>query len=173
MNFSGGHTKLVNIQFQGKILLFLKIEVRLIYSVSGVQQSDSVIYIYMCVYVFLFRFFSITAYYKILNIVPCAIQLVLVVLYIYVYIYIFYIYVYSLYILYTPYILSLNREYIYRVYIYIFSLSIHRIYIYSIYLQQCVSQIPSLGKNSSLMYVGFLTPGDKQFSFSSSCGYTS
>ena len=31
------------------------------------------------VYIYFFRFFSIIAYYKILNIVPCAMQLVLVV----------------------------------------------------------------------------------------------
>ena len=42
-----------------------------------VQQSDSVLYIlyiYICVYIFFFRFFSIIGYYKILNIVPCAMQ---------------------------------------------------------------------------------------------------
>ena len=53
--------------------LFLLIELWLIYNVvldSGVQQSDSVIFIY----IFFFRFFSIIGYYKILNIVPCAIQ---------------------------------------------------------------------------------------------------
>ena len=46
---------------------FFLIEVWLIYSVvlvSGVQKSDT----------FFFRFFSIIVYYKILNIVPCAIQ---------------------------------------------------------------------------------------------------
>ena len=46
---------------------------QLIYNVvliSGIQQSDSCIYIY----IFFFRFFSIINYYKILNIVPCAIQ---------------------------------------------------------------------------------------------------
>ena len=48
--------------------------------VSCGQKSDSVIYvcIYICVclYInlFLFRLFSIIGYYKILNIVPCAIQ---------------------------------------------------------------------------------------------------
>ena len=50
------------------------IEVQLIYNavlVSGVQQSASVIHIYL----FFFRFFSIIGnYYKILNIVPRAIQ---------------------------------------------------------------------------------------------------
>ena len=35
-------------------------------------------YIYIYVYIFLFRFFSIIVYYKILSIVPCAIQQVLV-----------------------------------------------------------------------------------------------
>ena len=39
--------------------------------VSGVQQSDSV---YMHIYLFFFRFFSYIVYYKILSIVPCAIQ---------------------------------------------------------------------------------------------------
>ena len=37
--------------------------------VSDVQQSDSDI----CLYIIFFRFFSIIGYYKILNIVPCAI----------------------------------------------------------------------------------------------------
>ena len=37
--------------------------------VSGVQQSKSVIYIH----IFFFRFLSLIGYYKILNIVPCAI----------------------------------------------------------------------------------------------------
>ena len=53
--------------------IFLKIfiEVQLIYNVvlvSGVQHSDSVVYI------FFFIFFFIMAYYRILNIVPCAIH---------------------------------------------------------------------------------------------------
>ena len=38
---------------------------------SGVQLSDSVISIYL--YIFIFRFFSIIRYYKIWTIVPCAI----------------------------------------------------------------------------------------------------
>ena len=44
--------------------------------VPNVQQSDSVGYVCMCVYmyIFFFRFFSIIGYYKILNIVPYAIQ---------------------------------------------------------------------------------------------------
>ena len=75
------------------------IEVQLIYIVvlvSGVQQSDSVIhihtyiyiyiyihiyihiyicvYIYVYIYIFFFRFFSLVGYYKMLSIVPCAIQ---------------------------------------------------------------------------------------------------
>ena len=53
------------------------IEVQLIYNlvlVSGVQQSDSVLYI---LFIF-FRLFSIIGYYKIMSIVPTAIQLVLV-----------------------------------------------------------------------------------------------
>ena len=44
--------------------------------VSGVQQSDSDIYIYKYLYLYniFFMFFSIIGYYKILNIVPCVIQ---------------------------------------------------------------------------------------------------
>ena len=51
-------------------LTFIAIE--LIYNValvSGVQQSDSVLYISV-----FFRFFSLIGSYKILSIVPCAIQ---------------------------------------------------------------------------------------------------
>ena len=49
-------------------------EVWLIYKVSGIQQSDSIIHIYM-VYVYSFSdSFSIIGYYKVLNLVPCAIQ---------------------------------------------------------------------------------------------------
>ena len=63
-------------------LFFLNflIGVELIYNVvlvSGVQQNDSVIHMYT--YLFFFRFFSIIGYYKILNVVPCALQSVLVV----------------------------------------------------------------------------------------------
>ena len=50
--------------------------------VSVEQHSDSVIYIYINIYAIiyiLFRFFSIIGYYKIMNIVPCAIGLVFVV----------------------------------------------------------------------------------------------
>ena len=32
------------------------------------------IYIYIYIYIFFFRYFSVIGYYKILNIVPCAIQ---------------------------------------------------------------------------------------------------
>ena len=46
--------------------------------VSGVQQSDSVIYTYIYVYSFS-DFFSLIDYYKILSRVLCAIQQVLVV----------------------------------------------------------------------------------------------
>ena len=56
------------------VCVFL-IKVQLIYNVvliSVVQQSDSVLYIYMDI--FFFIFFSIIGYYKILNIVPCAMQ---------------------------------------------------------------------------------------------------
>ena len=55
------------------VSVFVLIEVQLTYNVvlvSGIQQSDSVLYIY----ILFFRFFSITDYYKILNIVLCAIQ---------------------------------------------------------------------------------------------------
>ena len=45
--------------------------------VSNVQQSNSVIHIHT--HIFFFRFFYIIGYYKILSIVPCAIQYVLVV----------------------------------------------------------------------------------------------
>ena len=55
-------------------MIFFLIDVQLIY-ISGVQQSDSYIYIYIS----FFRFFSIRGYYKIFNIVPCAIQQVLAV----------------------------------------------------------------------------------------------
>ena len=59
--------------------------------VPGVGQSDVVIhthtYTYICVsvyiYMFFFRSFFIIGSYKILNIVPCAIQDVLVVYFIY------------------------------------------------------------------------------------------
>ena len=47
------------------------IEVYLLYDVvfiSGIQHSDSVLY------VFFFRFFSLIGYYKILSRVPCAMQ---------------------------------------------------------------------------------------------------
>ena len=57
------------------VLFFFKIEVQLIYKVvlvSSVQQSDSVIYIY--VYIYFSIFFSIIGYYKILSRFPCAIQ---------------------------------------------------------------------------------------------------
>ena len=57
------------------------IEVELIYNIaliSGIQQHDSVIYIYIyiCVhiYTFFFVFFSIVVYFGILNMVSCAIQ---------------------------------------------------------------------------------------------------
>ena len=49
---------------------------RLIYSeqcfVAGVQQSDSVICVY--INIFFLRVFSIISYCKILNVVPCAVQ---------------------------------------------------------------------------------------------------
>ena len=42
--------------------------------VSDVQHSDPVIYIYIYIYIYIFRFFSIIDYYKILSIIPCALQ---------------------------------------------------------------------------------------------------
>ena len=55
---------------------FLKsrITVGISYCVSGIQQSDTCICIYVCVYLFFFRFFSLIGYYKALSIVPCVIQ---------------------------------------------------------------------------------------------------
>ena len=47
------------------------IEVYLVYSVSGVQCSDSVLYIHRHIHIFFFRFFSLIGYYKILSIVAC------------------------------------------------------------------------------------------------------
>ena len=41
--------------------------------VLGIQKSDLVIYTYVSFF-FFFRFFSLTGYYKLLGIVPCAIQ---------------------------------------------------------------------------------------------------
>lgn len=55
------------------------IEVQLLYNVvliSRVQHSDSVIHTHT--QIFFLRFFSIVAYYEILDVVPCAIQQVLV-----------------------------------------------------------------------------------------------
>ena len=71
------------------VIIFLKlinqiisifIAVQLIYNVSSIKQSDSVIqtYTYIHIYIFSFRFLSIIDYYMILNIVSCAIQSVLV-----------------------------------------------------------------------------------------------
>jgi len=46
--------------------------------VSAVWQSDSVLLsftqFYIYIYTFFFGFFSLASYYKILNIVPCAMQ---------------------------------------------------------------------------------------------------
>ena len=62
----------------GNLFFFFLIEVQLIYNVvivSGVEKSDSIIYIlYISIYIFFFIFFFIRGYYKILNVVPCAIQ---------------------------------------------------------------------------------------------------
>ena len=44
--------------------------------VSGVQQSGSVVY--LCRPIFCFQFFSITVYYKLMNVVPCAIYIYIV-----------------------------------------------------------------------------------------------
>ena len=54
--------------------MMFSVEVQLIYNVvlvSGVQQSDQVSYIYICI---LFQIFAIVGCYKILNMVPCAID---------------------------------------------------------------------------------------------------
>ena len=63
------------------VYFFFLIEINLIYnvvSVSGVQQSDSIThiytYVYINVYIIFCRFLSLIGYYKILSIVPCAIQ---------------------------------------------------------------------------------------------------
>ena len=70
--------KISQSQFSFIQFSFLKIfiEIYLIYNVliSDVQQSDSVKHIYVCIYIFFFRFFSIIGYYKILSIVPIFIQ---------------------------------------------------------------------------------------------------
>ena len=58
-----------------KIKCFIEVEVELIYNVvliSTAQQSDLVMHTY--IYAFSVIFFSIVFYYRILNIVPCAIQ---------------------------------------------------------------------------------------------------
>ena len=52
------------------------IEVYLIHNavlISSLQQSDSVIHIYIHIYWFFFILFSIMVYQRILNVVPCAI----------------------------------------------------------------------------------------------------
>ena len=54
------------------LVFFKKIEVSLINNivlVSGVQHRDS-----LCTHTFFFRFFSLIGYYKILSMVPCALQ---------------------------------------------------------------------------------------------------
>ena len=71
-----GETNIVYVSFLFYIFSF--IEVYLIYNVvlvSAVQQSDSLIHIY----IYIFIYFSIMVYQRILNIVPCAIQWDLVV----------------------------------------------------------------------------------------------
>ena len=52
-------------------------EVYLIYNgvlVSGVQHSDSVIHMCVCIYIFIFFSDSFLLWFKILHILPCAIQ---------------------------------------------------------------------------------------------------
>ena len=72
--------------------LFFKIyftEVYLIYTVllaSAIQQSDSVIYTYICIYILSFPFFFIMVSYRILNVVPCIHSRCLYILYIIAYI---------------------------------------------------------------------------------------
>ena len=55
---------------------FLNCSIVSLQCVSGVQQRDSVIfiYVYVCVYMFFFRFFFLIDYYKILSTTPYAIQ---------------------------------------------------------------------------------------------------
>ena len=70
--------KLVPVFQTTRIFKIYFMEVQLIYNVvliSAVQQSDSVTHIY----IFLFVFFSIMVYHRILSTVPCAIQQDLVV----------------------------------------------------------------------------------------------
>ena len=55
-------------------LSFFSGEVYLVYSASGVQQRDSILHTYTRTHLFFVRFFSLIGYYKILSIVPCAIQ---------------------------------------------------------------------------------------------------
>ena len=62
-----------------KIKCFIEVEVELIYNVvliSTAQQSDLVMHTYIYIYIYAFSviLFSIMFYYRILNIVPCAIQ---------------------------------------------------------------------------------------------------
>ena len=57
--------------------------------VSGVQQSDSDSYTYIYIYIFFSRFFSLIHYYKILSIVPCAIEWVLVVYLVFICLFVF------------------------------------------------------------------------------------
>ena len=75
-----------------RIKFFFLIKVYLIYSwqccvgfrCTTQWFSYTCVYVYIYIYSFFFRFFSITGYYKISNIVPCVIQLVLFLLVIYV-----------------------------------------------------------------------------------------
>ena len=55
---------------------YFLIEVQLISSVSGIQQSELALSIYkhMSIHIYIFIFFSIIAYDKIFNIVPCAVH---------------------------------------------------------------------------------------------------
>ena len=54
------------------VTLFLEEELIYAVLISSVQQSGSILYIYLSI--FIFRLFSIIDYYKILNIVPCTRQ---------------------------------------------------------------------------------------------------
>ena len=63
----------------GQILVwgFFFIEAELIYNVSIVQQADSVLYFYICIYVYItthFQIIFIIGYYKIWNTVSCALH---------------------------------------------------------------------------------------------------
>ena len=72
--------------------LSILIDVQLIYKVAGIQQSDQ-LYIYININIYIFRLSFMIGYYKILSIVPYAMQKALI--------YLFYIQQYALHLLIT------------------------------------------------------------------------